>query len=100
MGAVKEDHQTVDGKSATNACAIWVLEQNLELRPLQIPVRRVVVRIEDTMLWANTPLASMHEFIKSVGSYSNSGTVAHIMALTYSLEHEVFVKDYLRRWPC
>ena len=80
---------------------IWVLEQSLELGPLQTPLRCVVVRLRDDSLWVHAPLAPTEEFFELVESCGDgsSNTVAHVVAPTYALEHKVFVKDALSRWP-
>ena len=80
---------------------IWVLEQNLELGPLQTPLRCVVIRLSDGRLWVHAPLAPTAEFFELVEGIGNgsSACVAHVIAPTYALEHKVFVKDALSRWP-
>jgi hypothetical protein len=83
---------------------IWILEQNLELGPLQTPVRCVVVRLKNGRLWVHAPLAPTEEFFDLVESCADSlmtskDSVAHIVAPTYALEHKVFVKDAIKRWP-
>lgn len=81
---------------------IWALEQSLELGPLQTPLRCVVVRLEDGSLWVHAPLAPTEEFfelVESCGPGGENGNVAHVVVPTYALEHKVFVKDALLRWP-
>jgi hypothetical protein len=78
---------------------IWALEQNLELGPLQTPIRCTVIRLKDGSLWVHAPLASTQEFLELVESCSIDGNVAHLVVPTYALEHKVFVKDCLQRWP-
>jgi hypothetical protein len=86
--------------------SIWALEQNLELGPLQTPVRCTVIRLNDGTLWIHAPLAPTQEFFDLVescaataGSGDNRNAVAHVVVPTYALEHKVFVKDALQRWP-
>ena len=76
---------------------IFVLEQNLELGPLQTPLRCTVIRLKNGTLWVHAPLAPTQEFFEMVESCGES--VAHVIAPTYALEHKVFVKDALQRWP-
>jgi hypothetical protein len=76
---------------------IWALEQNLELGPLQAPIRCVVIRLKNGSLWVHAPLAPTQEFFELVESCGEK--VAHIVVPTYALEHKVFVKDALQRWP-
>mmetsp|Transcript_33693 Transcript_33693/g.77749 ORF Transcript_33693/g.77749 Transcript_33693/m.77749 type:complete len:478 (-) Transcript_33693:233-1666(-) len=79
---------------------IWALEQNLELGPLQTPIRCTVIRLKDGTLWVHAPLAPTQEFfdlVESCGSGDKEG-VAHVVVPTYALEHKVFVKDALQRW--
>ena len=80
---------------------IWMLEQNLELGPLQTPLRCCVVRLRDGTLWVHAPLAPTEEFFELVEGCGDgsAGCVAHVVAPTYALEHKVFVKDSLVRWP-
>lgn len=90
--------------NATNTITddnIWGLEQNLELGPLQTPVRCTVIRLKDGTLWVHAPLAPTQEFFDLVESCGNGTreTVAHVVVPTYALEHKVFVKDALQRWP-
>ena len=76
---------------------MWVLEQALELGPLQTPLRCVVIRLRNGDLWVHAPLAPTEEFFELVEGLG--GRVAHLVAPTYALEHKVFVKDALLRWP-
>jgi len=76
---------------------IWSLEQNLQLGPLQTPLRCVVIELEDGGLWVQSPLAPTPEFFELVES-CGSGEVKHVVAPSYALEHKVFVKDALERW--
>jgi len=85
---------------------IWAMEQNLELGPLQTPLRCTVVRLRDGTLWIHAPLAPTEEFFELVESCGGSdggtgggGRVAHVVVPTYALEHKVFVKDCMARWP-
>ena len=80
---------------------IWAVEQNLEIGPLQTPLRCVVVRLRDGSLWVHAPLAPTEEFFELVEACGNGSTdcVAHVVVPTYALEHKVFVKDALKRWP-
>lgn len=88
-------------------CNIWALEQNLELGPLETPLRCVVVRLDDGTLWVHAPLAPTEEFFELVeacaknngGSSNPADLIAHVVVPTYALEHKVFVKDALQRWP-
>jgi len=77
---------------------MWALEQNLELGPLQTPFRCVVIKLKDHTLWVHAPLAPTEEFFELVESCSD-GPVAHVVIPTYALEHKVFAKDALTRWP-
>ena len=89
------------GRSDGEGNTIWALEQNLELGPLQTPVRCTVVRLVDGTLWVHAPLAPTREFFEMVEACGDGGpdAVAHVVVPTYALEHKVFVKDALRRWP-
>jgi hypothetical protein len=80
---------------------IWALEQNLELGPLETPLRCVVIRLSDGTLWVHAPLAPTEEFFQLVESCCepDGGKVAHVVVPTYALEHKIFVKDALLRWP-
>lgn len=95
---------TVANSNITTAISndnIWALEQNLELGPLQTPLRCTVIRLHDGTLWVHAPLAPTDEFfelVESCGS-GNRESVAHVVVPTYALEHKVFVKDALQRWP-
>eukprot|EP00536_Pseudo-nitzschia_multiseries_P000255 jgi/Psemu1/282198/fgenesh1_pg.4_\ len=62
-------------RSLSETETIWALEQNLELGPLQTPCGA------------------------RCGSASASGGVSHVVVPTYALEHKVFVKECLKRWP-
>lgn len=75
---------------------IWALEQNLELGPLETPLRCVVIRLNNGSLWVHAPLAPTEEFFQLVESCGE--TVSHVVVPTYALEHKVFVKDALIRW--
>ena len=87
--------RTIKKQIGTN---IWSLEQNIQLGPLQSPLRCVVVQLEDESLWVHNPLAPTDEFFELVES-CGSGRVGHMVASSYALEHKVFVKDALQRWP-
>lgn len=77
---------------------IWSLEQNLQLGPLQTPLRCVVIQLDEgNGLWVHAPLAPTPEFFDLVES-CGSGVVKHVVAPSYALEHKVFVKDALERW--
>ena len=79
---------------------IWAVEQNLELGPLQTPIRCVVIRLKDGSLWVHAPLAPTEEFFELVESCASAGrSIAHVVVPTYALEHKVFTKDALNRWP-
>jgi len=91
---------------------VWVIEQNLELGPLQVPIRCVVIRLKDGTLWVHNPLAPTPEFFELVESCAiaeagdgestrdrRNNVVAHVVVSTYALEHKVFAKDALERWP-
>ncbi len=94
---IKRSLSTTNG-TATN---IWALEQNLELGPLQTPLRCTVVKLKDGKLWVHAPLAPTQEFFDLV-EFCGSGdpsAVAHVVVPTYALEHKVFVKDAIQRWP-
>jgi hypothetical protein len=79
---------------------IWALEQNLELGPLETPLRCVVIRLNDGTLWVHAPLAPTEEFFELVESCGDGlNSVAHVVIPTYALEHKVFAKDALMRWP-
>ena len=96
------NNATMMTTTTTNNNTIWALEQNLELGPLQTPVRCTVVRLNDGTLWVHSPLAPTQEFfdlVESCGSSQDRNSVAHVVVPTYALEHKVFVKDALQRWP-
>ena len=112
----KSYRKTIQRPIANNNTTIWVLEQNLELGPLQTPIRCTVIQLHDGTLWVHAPLAPTEEFFELVESCGRSGSssssssgedsdtttgtvVAHVVAPTYALEHKVFVKDALQRWP-
>jgi len=77
---------------------IWSLEQNLQLGPLQTPLRCVVIQLDEgNGLWVHAPLAPTPEFFDLVES-CGSGVVKHVVVPSYALEHKVFVKDALERW--
>lgn len=91
----KSERETIKRQIADN---IWALEQNLILGPLETPLRCVVVKLAVDTLWVHAPLAPTEEFFELVESCAGSA-VAHVVAPTYALEHKVFVKDALKRWP-
>lgn len=76
---------------------IWCLEQNLQLGPLQTPLRCVVIRLENGGLWVQAPLAPTNEFFELVESCGD-GVVEHVVVPSYALEHKIFVKDAINRW--
>ena len=85
---------------------IWSLEQNLQIGPLQTPLRCVVIQLDNGSLWVHAPLAPTLEFFELVESCCAGTTtsddvvkVGHIVVPSYALEHKVFVKDALQRWP-
>lgn len=82
---------------------IFALEQQLELGPLQTPLRCVVVLLNDGTLWVHAPLAPTQEFFELVescaGDSASASSIAHVVVPTYAIEHKVFVKDALERWP-
>jgi len=82
---------------------IWTFEQNLVLGPLETPLRCVVIRLKDGTLWVHAPLAPTDEFFELVescaGPEGGPDLIAHVVAPTYALEHKVFVKDAMARWP-
>jgi hypothetical protein len=76
----------------------------------------VVIRLEndgneDGGLWVHAPLAPTLEFFELVescgadgssgssSSSSSSSVVKYVVAPSYALEHKVFVKDAIERWP-
>lgn len=75
---------------------LWTLEQNLALGPLETPLRCVVIKLEDGSLWVHAPLAPTEEFFSMIESL---GEVKHLIVPTYALEHKIFAKDALARWP-
>ena len=83
---------------------MWSIEQNLELGPLQVPIRCVVIRLSDGTLWVHNPLAPTAEFFALVESCAAErdgeakDMVAHVVVPTYALEHKVFARDALSRW--
>lgn len=84
---------------------MWSIEQNLEIGPLQVPIRCVVIRLKDGTLWVHNPLAPTPEFFDLVESCAGSkdtrkgeDSVAHVVVSTYALEHKVFARDALSRW--
>lgn len=92
--------------------SMWALEQSLILGPLETPLRCVVVRLADNTLWVHAPLAPTEEFFDMVESCagdivgdvdgendSSKSVVSHVVCPTYALEHKIFVKDALKRWP-
>lgn len=97
--------------AATDNNTIWSIEQNIELGPLQTPIRCVVIRLNDGSLWVHSPLAPTQEFFELVESCGvdddddksrydkKGGAVAHVVVPTYALEHKIFTKDALKRWP-
>ena len=64
-------------------------------------MRSVVVRLNDGALWVHAPLAPTLEYFELVESITGGGrgSVAHVVIPTYALEHKVFAKDALARWP-
>jgi len=81
---------------------IYGNHQNLELGPLETPLRSVVVRLNNGALWVHAPLAPTEEYFELVESCADGagrGAVAHVVIPTYALEHKVFAKDALERWP-
>ena len=81
--------------------SIWALEQNLELGPLETPLRSVVIKLRNGKLWVHAPLAPTEEYFRLVESCGDGSTesVAHVVVPTYALEHKVFARDALARWP-
>ena len=106
----KSSRQTIITQLSEN---MWALEQSLILGPLETPLRCVVVRLADNTLWVHAPLAPTEEFFDMVESCagdivgdangendsSKRGVVSHVVCPTYALEHKIFVKDALKRWP-
>jgi len=96
------DRKTILRQLSTN---LWVLEQNLQLGPLQTPLRCTVIRLTNSTssedngkLWVHAPLAPTPEFFNLIAQHIGS-EVAHVIVPTYALEHKIFVKDFLLQWP-
>jgi len=77
---------------------VWCLEQNLAVGPLETPLRCVVIRLNDDSLWVHAPLAPTEEFFLLI-ERDIGGPVSHVVVPTYALEHKVFARDALDRWP-
>jgi hypothetical protein len=77
---------------------VWALEQNLAIGPLETPLRCVVVKLANGDLWVHAPLAPTREFFELVESLSDRPP-AHVVVPTYALEHKIFARDALERWP-
>jgi hypothetical protein len=103
----KSSRQTIITQLSQN---MWALEQSLVLGPLETPLRCVIVRLADNTLWVHAPLAPTEEFFEMVESCAgiidgadenapDRSVVAHVVCPTYALEHKIFVKDALKRWP-
>lgn len=105
----KSSRQTIKIQLSEN---MWALEQSLVLGPLETPLRCVVVRLADNTLWVHAPLAPTQEFFDMVESCagvivgdadgendSRKSVVSHVICPTYALEHKIFIKDALKRWP-
>mmetsp|Transcript_16939 Transcript_16939/g.27533 ORF Transcript_16939/g.27533 Transcript_16939/m.27533 type:complete len:473 (-) Transcript_16939:1534-2952(-) len=93
----ESERETIKRQISEN---IWSIEQSLILGPLETPLRCVVVKLSDGTLWVHAPLAPTAEFFDLVESCSGSGgVVSSVVVPTYALEHKVFVKDALERWP-
>jgi len=75
---------------------VYALEQNLALGPLETPLRCVVVKLKDGTCWVHAPVAPTREFFELAESL---GKVAHVVVPTYALEHKIFAKAALERWP-
>jgi hypothetical protein len=75
---------------------VYALEQNLALGPLETPLRCVVVKLKDGTTWVHAPLAPTNEFFELAESV---GPVKHVVVPTYALEHKIFAKPALERWP-
>ena len=75
---------------------VYALEQNLALGPLETPLRCVVIKLKDGTCWVHAPLAPTGEFFELAESV---GPVAHVVVPTYALEHKIFAKAALERWP-
>ena len=80
------------------ASNLWYLEQTLELGPLETPIRCTVIKLQDSTLWVHAPLAPTIEFFEFIENLGN-GQVSHVVVPTYALEHKIFTKDALERWP-
>ena len=95
----QSERETIKRQIADN---IWSIEQSLILGPLETPIRCVVVRLSDGTLWVHAPLAPTVEFfelVESCGGGAAAAAVSSVVVPTYALEHKVFVKDALKRWP-
>ena len=75
---------------------VYALEQNLALGPLETPLRCVVVKLKDGTCWVHAPVAPTREFFELT---EEIGKVAHVVVPTYALEHKIFAKAALERWP-
>ena len=75
---------------------VYALEQNLALGPLETPLRCVVVKLKDGTCWVHAPVAPTREFFELA---EEIGKVAHVVVPTYALEHKIFAKAALERWP-
>ena len=75
---------------------VYALEQNLALGPLETPLRCVAIKLKDGTCWVHAPLAPTREFFELAESV---GPVAHVVVPTYALEHKIFAKAALERWP-
>jgi hypothetical protein len=75
---------------------VYALEQNLALGPLETPLRCVVIKLKDGTTWVHAPLAPTNEFFELAESV---GPVKHVVVPTYALEHKIFAKPALERWP-
>ena len=60
--------------------------------------RCVVIELDDGSLWVHALLAPTEEFFELVES-CGSGIVKHVVVPSYALEHKIFVKDAIERWP-
>ena len=92
----QSERETIKRQISDN---IWSIEQSLILGPLETPIRCVVVRLSDGTLWVHAPLAPTAEFFELVESCGGGAVVSSVVVPTYALEHKVFVKDALKRWP-
>lgn len=61
---------------------IWALEQNLQLGPLQTPLRCVVIQLDGGGLWVHAPLAPTDEFFDLLESCGD-GAVRHVVVPSY-----------------